>query len=332
MSHGRFNHPVIATLAGLADRFRRAPLAGRLSDADRFDGKTILITGANSGLGYAMTVEAARRGGRVIMGCRSQIPEAGERACRESGSDAIGMRRLDLSNVKSIHRFVDDILADEMSIDVVILNAATTLPQSRRLDNGQDEMFMVNYLANFMLVNLLLAAGAIHNGGSRSRIVIISSDSHQGASAIDYEEFGRYFDYGVRKAINNYSYFKLILNTFAVELSRRLQSAGSEIDVHVVCPGPVNSNIIKEAPQPLRSVLRAIFTLVFPSPEKAARAPIYMAASDDFRRVPLRYLHMFNEKRMDEKVYDSEQGARLWDRSAQLWMDLDSRAKIWGAI
>ncbi len=329
MSHGRFNHPVIATLAGLADRFRKAPLRRRLSDADRFDGKRILITGANSGLGYAMTVEAARRGGRVIMGCRSEIPEAGERARRESGSGDVSMRHVDLSRIESIHDLVAGLVEDEVQLDVVILNAATTLPRSRQLDNGQDEMFMVNYLANFMLVNHLLAKGAIRIETARSRVVFISSDSHQGASAIDYDEFGQYFEYGVRKAINNYSYFKLVLNTFAVELARRIGRAGLDLDVHVICPGPVNSNIIKEAPQPLRAVLRAIFTVVFPSAAKAAMAPIYAAASDDFDDVPLRYLHMFKEKRMDEKVYDAEEGARLWDRSAALWREIDSRAELW---
>ncbi|MBT8401983.1 MAG: SDR family NAD(P)-dependent oxidoreductase [Rhodothermia bacterium] len=329
MSHGRFNHPVIATLAGLADRFRKAPLAARLTDADRFDGKTLLITGANSGLGYAMTVEAARRGGSVVMGCRSEIPDSADRARRDSGSDRVSIRRLDLSKAETIHSFVDGLVEDELPVDVVILNAATTLPQSRRLDNGQDEMFMVNYLANFILVNLLLVRGVIHTDASRPRMVFISSDSHQGASAIDHNEFGRYFEYGVRKAINNYSYFKLVLNTFAVELSRRLQRADSAIDVHVICPGPVNSNIIKEAPQPLRAVLRVIFTVVFPSPAKAAKAPIYMAASDDFSGAPLRYLHMFSEKRMDEKVYAPDEGERLWTRSAELWRDIDSRAEIW---
>ncbi len=328
MSHGRFNHPVIATLAGLADRFRRAPLAARLTDADRFDDKTILITGANSGLGYAMTTQAARRGGRVVMGCRSQIPDAGDRARAESRSEGVSMRRLDLSAVDSIHAFVDGIAEDDIGLDVVILNAATTLPKSRQLSNGQDEMFMVNYLANFILVNLLLVRGAIRCG-ARPRIIFISSDSHQGASAIDYDEFGTYLEYGVRKAINNYSYFKLVLNTFAVELSRRLRGAGLEIDVHVICPGPVNSNIIKEAPQPLRSVLRAIFTMAFPSPAKAAQAPIYMAASDDFAGIPLRYLHMFSEKRMDEKVYDAGEGERLWTRSGDLWSEIDSRAQTW---
>ncbi|MDX1430430.1 MAG: hypothetical protein R3282_09085, partial [Rhodothermales bacterium] len=237
--------------------------------------------------------------------------------------------RIDLSDVESIHALVDGIVVDDVRLDVLVLNAATTLPKSRRLENGQDEMFMVNYLANFILVNLLLEKGAIRVGTSRPRLVFISSDSHQGASAVDYGEFGRYLPYGVRKAINNYSYFKLVLNTFAVELSRRLRRANLGIDVHVICPGPVNSNIIKEAPQPLRAVLRAIFTIIFPRPSKAAQAPIYVAASEDFAASRLRYLHMFNEKKMDEKVYDPEEGDQLWRRSSELWRQIDPRAQTW---
>jgi hypothetical protein len=69
----------------------------------------------------------------------------------------------------------------------------------------------------------MLEKGIIPNDGQPGflpRIIFISSDSHQGCSAIDYNEFGRYYDYGVSKGIENYSYFKLVLNTYAMELSR----------------------------------------------------------------------------------------------------------------
>lgn len=329
MSHGRFEDPVSAALAGFLDLFRKQPLAERLTEADRYDGRTVLITGANSGLGFALAVEAARRDGSVLMACRSGHPDAGEavRAASGAGSARVAMRHLDLSDLDSLHAFVDGLVRDGIVVDVLFLNAATTLPEARRTRSGQDEMFLVNYLANFVLVNLLLDRGILLPGRPDSRIIFISSDSHQGASAIDYTEFGRFFAYGVRKAIANYSYFKLLLNTFAMELARRLDGGDTRLAVHVICPGPVNTNIIKEAPPLLRMVLRAIFTVIFAAPAKAARAPIYLSLSGDYEGRTGDYLHMFAAKRMDPKVYDVEAGRKLWDASLALWKSVDVRAR-----
>ncbi|MCF8380093.1 MAG: hypothetical protein K9H49_10980 [Bacteroidales bacterium] len=79
MSHGRFDNPITATLTDILDIFRKQKLTGRLSVSDRFDGRSYVITGVNSGLGFALTVELARRGGHLIMACRSQIPEQDKR-------------------------------------------------------------------------------------------------------------------------------------------------------------------------------------------------------------------------------------------------------------
>ena len=72
MAEGRFTNPVVASLAGVKDFFAKQQLASRFSDKDRADGKTVLITGANSGLGFALAVEFAKRGARVIMAGRSK--------------------------------------------------------------------------------------------------------------------------------------------------------------------------------------------------------------------------------------------------------------------
>lgn len=78
MSHGRFDNPVVAALAGFCDLFRKQEFSDRLTEKHRFDGRTCLVTGANSGLGFALAVEMARRGAHVIMAGRSAIPGGGE--------------------------------------------------------------------------------------------------------------------------------------------------------------------------------------------------------------------------------------------------------------
>jgi NAD(P)-dependent dehydrogenase (short-subunit alcohol dehydrogenase family) len=334
MSHGRFDNPVVASLAGFWDRFRKQELESHFTENDRFDGKNVLVTGANSGLGFAIVVEIARRGGHVIMGCRRQIPEAGNKAKKLSGSDNIEMRFVDLTRIDSIHAFTDGLKNDGIKLDITILNAGVTPAKARKTASGQDEMFLVNYLSNVMLTNMLITSGVINinddtnatNKSFKPRVIFISSDSHQGSSYVDYSEFGRYFDYGVSKAIANYSYFKLLLNTYATELSRKVNRAGIYAGINVICPGPVNSNIVKEAPLVLRLILRSIFSVIFKSPKKACRPVIYMAISADYEGKTNEYLHMFRHKKMDPKVYLPEEGAKLWDRSVELWKKLDPLA------
>jgi len=331
MSHGRFDNPVVAALAGFKDLFRKQDFADKLTDNDRFDGKTCLITGANSGLGFALAVEIARRGGRVIMAGRSDIPEAGIKVNKLTGSGKVEMRYLDLSKIDTIHSFCEDLVKDSLSVDVTILNAGVALPKARKTESGLEEMFLVNYLSNVILTHLMIDKGIIkHNkeSGSRPRIIFISSDSHQGSSYIDYDEFGKYLDYGPSKGISNYSYFKLILNTYATELSRRINPDKVNVGVNVICPGPVHSSIIKEAPFILRLVLGAIFKVIFRSPAKAALPVIYMSISDDYKGRTNEYLHMFKYKKMDPKIYEIEEGKKLWDRSLELWKSVDPAAEM----
>jgi NAD(P)-dependent dehydrogenase (short-subunit alcohol dehydrogenase family) len=331
MSHGRFNNPVVAALAGFKDIFRKQEFADRLKDDDRFEGKTCLVTGANSGLGFAMGVEMAKRGASVILTSRRLMEETAEKVKSQSGSDKVDVRYLDLSKLDSIHNFIDSLKKDKISLDVCILNAGVALPGARKTESGQEEMFLVNYLSNVMLCTMVLNKGIISMENDKKdfkpRILFISSDSHQGSSYIDYDEFGKYINYGVKKGIANYSYFKLIMNTYATELSRQLNDNNVNVGVNVICPGPVHSNIIKEAPWLLRMILGAIFKVVFRSPKKAALPAVYMSISPDYEGRTNEYQHMFKPKKMDEKIYEEAEGKKLWDKSYELWDSIDPKAE-----
>lgn len=339
MAHGRFDNPVIASMTGILDIFRKQKLSERLTHNDRIDGKTCLVTGANTGLGFAIAVDLAKRGGHVIMGCRSQIPEAGEKVKALSGSENVQMKYLDLSKIDTIHNFVSELKQENITLDYTILNAGVALPKARKTPSGLDEIFLVNYLSNFILLNLLLNSGVIPNANisknkkpddSPSRVIFISSDSHQKSSFIDHDEFGRYFEYGIKKGMNNYSYYKLVLNTLAVEISKRLNKDPSKPDVsfNVICPGPVNTDIVREAPWIVKVSLKAIFSVFFQSPEKAAKAVSYITISDDFENTSEKYMHMFNPKDMDYKVYIPEEGQKLWDHSLEVWKRVDNKALV----
>ena len=267
------------------------------------------------------------QGGAHMSSWRAEadIPEAGEKVKKKSGSKKVEMRYLDLSKIETIHSFVDGLVRDGIRPDVTMLNAGVALPKARKTASGQDEMFLVNYLSNVILTNLMISKGVIpfRYGKPKPRILFISSDSHQGASAIDYDEFGVFFDHGVSKGIENYSYFKLVLNTYATELSRRVNRDIVQVGINVICPGPVHSRIIKEAPLPLRLILGAIFRIIFRSPSKAAMPVVYMAISNDYEGKSNEYLHMFNPKLMDPKVYLPDEGIKLWKESYRVWQEID---------
>jgi NAD(P)-dependent dehydrogenase (short-subunit alcohol dehydrogenase family) len=333
VSHGRFENPVQATLTGILDLFRAQPLEAAFTDDLRLDGKTALITGASSGLGLAVAVLFARRGARVLMACRSGIPERGDEVRARSGSSRVEMLRVDLADLDQVHALADQLRARGERIDLLVENAGIATPSARATRHGQDAMFTTNYLAKFVLVNRLLADGTIRNQSwaaqrapaePSARILFVSSDSHQGASAIDWDEFGRFEAYGVNKGIHHYSYFKLIMNTYAMELSRRMRGHGDlpDVAVHVMCPGPVRSNILRDAPWALKGFMTVIFRLFFREPDVAARPLAYMCSAPEFERETGRYLHMFNPKRMDEKVYDTAEGERLWARTEALLDEL----------
>jgi NAD(P)-dependent dehydrogenase (short-subunit alcohol dehydrogenase family) len=334
MEKGRFNNPIGAVLTGVKELLFRKNNLRPLKDSDRLDGKTCLITGANSGIGFAVAVEYARRGAHVIMACRGGMPEAGEKVKKLSGSDKVEMIRVDMTSLHSIHELADQLKNRGIRLDVVVDNAGVTPPFARKTIHGLEEMFAVNYLSKFILINRLLKDGTIPNdavagnglppGEPRPRILFTSSDSHRNATPIEFERLGVYEDYNPGKAIKLYGYYKLVLNTFAAELSRRINQ-GKWVDVSVfpMCPGAVRTNIIRDAPAFLKFVLGGIFYLFFQAPEKATDPFVFLGAAPEMEGSTCRYLHMMAEKPMDQKAYDAEAGKRLWERSETILRQIE---------
>ena len=121
----------------------------------------------------------------------------------------------------------------------------------------------------------------------------------------------------MNETVARYGYFKLFLTTFANELSRRIAKNGASIPVRVLCPGPVNSNIAREAPGWMQPILKAVFSVFFRSPEKASD-PIMFFLSEKERTNPIDYLFLMQEKPMDEKAINEENGKLLWQKSEAL--------------
>jgi NAD(P)-dependent dehydrogenase (short-subunit alcohol dehydrogenase family) len=327
------NNPLTATLAAFGQRLQQQLLkllrsnGGAGEPTERLDGCTVLVTGANSGLGMAVATELARRGARLILACRGGIPEAGEAIRRASGSTTVEMLPVDLSDLASVHRLCDQLRDRQLRLDVVVLNAGVMPRRSRRTRDGFELMFQVNFLANVALTQRLLRDGVIPNrtfareaaGARRPRIIFVSSEVHRSARPLELERLGEFVEYGVLNGLRQYGYTKLATCTYATELSRRLRDErGVDVGVHALCPGPVDSNMVREAPFPLKPVMQLVMRLLFNSPEVAARPVVRLACAAALEQTTGRYMHMMQDKEPAAGARDPGIGARLWDVSRKL--------------
>ncbi|MGJ8669865.1 MAG: SDR family NAD(P)-dependent oxidoreductase [Oceanococcus sp.] len=326
---GSYRNPVLATVNGIIDLFRHKDSIGELKDSDRLDGLTCLVTGANSGLGKATAIDLAKRGGRVIMACRSGIPEAAEDIKAASGSDAISMVKLDLADFASIQACCDELKARGEKLDRVVLNAGLVPQRAIKTQQGFEMMFGVHVLGNKMFILRLLQDGTIPNrlladtanaeDGKTPRIVFVSSESHRSGTPIELDQLGQFVDYSPMGSVAQYGHSKLVLTSVAMELSRRLQTAdGVDVSVHAVCPGPINSNIAREAPRFVKPLLSMVMGVLFASPEKAAVPVVYLTAAQEREGDSGLYLHLMVKKAPAPQAADKQLASEVWNRTDRL--------------
>ena len=315
----KYDSPVQATLTGIINLFKKRNRIGVLSPSERLDGKKILIDGASSGLGLATAIKLAKLGGTVIMAVRSGFPEKAEEVKQKSGSGNVFIHRVDFSDFDSVKNLVTEIKTKHGQIDIAICNAAVVAKKGVQTKSGLEQMFIVNYLSKFYFVRQLLENNCFNTESSEiPRIIFVTSESHRNAKEFRWDEFGTFIPHSVGKTVEIYGYYKLLLVTYARELSRRLNSDGTKFSVFALCPGPVNSNIAREAPWLFKPLLRLVFFIFFRSPKKASEPVLYHAASNQQEGKEFDYLFLMERKSIDEKADDPENGTKLWQLSEEL--------------
>lgn len=324
MPDPRHNRILRAMSKAVIDRFTQRRVLRPVPASVRIDGRVCLVTGANSGLGKAVAIDLAKRGGHVLMACRGGHPEAGEAVRRASGSDAVEMLRVDLADLDSVHALADDIGRRRRRgrVDIAVLNAGVMPRKARRTPQGHELMFTVHFLANRQLIDRLLDDGIIRPSsrpGETPRIVFVSSEMHRTAGPIDFDDFGAFVDYGLKDGLKYYGSSKLHLCTYARELSRRLNPGGEvRVSVTSLCPGAIHSNLTREAPAFMKPLIHPVTRLLFATPERAAAPVTYACCAEEMGRRSGVYLHLMQEKDPSAPAMDEAAGARLWEESMAL--------------
>ncbi len=160
----------------------------------RIDGKTVIVTGGNTGIGKETAMELARRGGRVIIACRDAKKgnQATAEIKEETGNNQVFFKSLDLASALSIREFADSVLEKESRLDLLILNAGVMFTPYALTKEGFEMQFGVNHLGHFLLTHLLLDR---LKDCSPSRVVVVSSLAHQ-MGYLDFDDMmykKRYF-------------------------------------------------------------------------------------------------------------------------------------------
>lgn len=309
-------NPITATLKGLLDRTSHRATVDALRDDERLDGKRALVTGANRGLGKAIAADLAKRGAHVLMACRSGLPLAEQDVKRLSGSQSVEGKLLDLGDLRSVSTFCRALEHDSVHIDLLVLNAGVVPQHARPTAQGFEEMFGVNYLANVLLVERLLASKVlVPDAALPPRIVMVSSETHRDAGAIDFTTLGKFVPYGPMGSMKVYGESKLLLNTYAAHLARSFQG---RMGVHSCCPGAVNTDIARDAPAWVKPILGRVMARFFRSPQDAAQPIVYLSCARSLEGQTGRYMHLMCEKPAGEASLDPRTGSMLMRESEAL--------------
>ncbi len=266
--------------------------------------RTVVVTGANTGIGLATASALAGQGWRVYVTARSErkgaAAVAGIKA--ETGNDAVFLLMLDLADLSSVRDGAKSFLEPYEPLHVLVNNAGVA---GRRglTRQGFELMFGVNHLGHFLLTQLLLERLV---SCAPSRVVTVASDAHYNARGVDFEALRRPAR-GIT-GLGEYAVSKLCNVLFSQELARR--TAGTGVHSYALHPGVVASDIWRRVPWPVRPIV----TRNMLSVSEGAQTSLYCATSPSVAADS----GLFYDKcavRAASEVATPELGRALWERS-----------------
>jgi NAD(P)-dependent dehydrogenase (short-subunit alcohol dehydrogenase family) len=276
-------------------------------------GRTAVITGANTGLGYETAAALAAKGAHVVLAVRNldKGKAAADLISRATPDANVAIQELDLTSLDSIRAAADQLRSNHESIDLLINNAGVMMTPKSTTKDGFELQFGTNHLGHFALTNLLLDRVLAVPG---SRIVTVSSQGHRFVRGIRFHDLQWERDYG---RIRAYGQSKLANLLFTYELQHRLQ--GTNAIAVAAHPGGSNTELGRNTPALVRSVFDVVGPLLMQSADMGA-LPTLRAATDPGVLGGQYYgPDGFGEQRGYPKIVASSEASHDTDAQRRLW-------------
>jgi NAD(P)-dependent dehydrogenase (short-subunit alcohol dehydrogenase family) len=277
------------------------------------DGRTVLVTGGNTGIGKETAVALAREGARVVFTTRDATKgEVARAEIRDrAGSDTVDVMELDLARLASVRDFADRWAAQHDHLDVLVNNAGVLIGSRRETSDGYEMTFQVNHLGPFLLTNLLRGQLV---AGDEARVVNVASTAHTSArNGLDFDDLQSTRRY---RSFSVYARSKLANVLFTRELARRWDDTG--ITANSLHPGFVASRFGRDGDT--GGFTNMVFPLLKPfalTPEQGAQTQVYVASAPELAGITGGYWAKCAPATPSAAAQDDAAAARLWEVSEQ---------------
>ncbi|XP_054152560.1 retinol dehydrogenase 11-like [Oppia nitens] len=295
----------------------------RKCDSDRrLDGQIVVITGANTGIGKVTALELSKRGAKIIIGCRDV--EKATKAVNDIKTDNpdadIVVHKLDLSSLKSVRMFADEVKQCVDRLDILVNNAGVMMCPEWKTMDGFELQFGTNHLGHFLLTMHLLP---LIKQASTARIITVSSSGHMmGKIHLDNINLRN----GAYTSWKAYAQSKLANVLFTRELARRLGGLNSNVKTYCVHPGPVNTDLQRHRDGGPAG--RLLLKCIGLTPEMGAQTSLYCALDADLdKQTGCYYANCRKVNNMISTATDDRMAELLWDMSCNL-VNLEDNLKI----
>jgi len=274
------------------------------------EGRTVLITGASSGIGFESALSLAQQGAEIVMVGRDEQRTglAAEQIRTRTGNSSVSYLLADLSSLKDVRRVAQDFKDQHNKLDVLLNNAGAVFLRRKVSIDGYEMTLALNHLNYFLLTSLLLD---MIKAGPSGRVVNVASRAH-------YRGHVNFDDLQSQRGYNGmqvYGASKLMNVLFTYELARRLQ--GTKVTANCLHPGFVASNFAGNNGWFVRAVMSLMAGRI--SVQDGAKCSIYLASSPDVEGISGKYYNFdTKETRSSEESYDEAVAKRLWDVSEKL--------------